>query len=36
MTIQLQDENEYFIAWRFYYDNYLREEILSYKSQGTL
>jgi hypothetical protein len=31
MTIQLQDDYEYFIAWRFIYDNYLRDEILNYK-----
>jgi hypothetical protein len=31
MTIQLPDEYEYFSAWRFIYDNYLRDEILNYK-----
>jgi hypothetical protein len=31
MTIQLQDDHEYFIAFRILFDNYLREEILTYK-----
>jgi hypothetical protein len=31
MTIALPDDYEFFIAWRFIYDNYLREEILGYK-----
>lgn len=31
MTIALPDDYEFFFAWRFIYDNYLREEILSYK-----
>ena len=33
MTILLQDDYEYFIRFRFIYDNYLREEILNYKRQ---
>lgn len=31
LTIPLQDDYEYFIKFRFIYDNYLREEILNYK-----
>ena len=32
MTIALPDNYEcYFIAWRFIYDNYLRDEILNYR-----
>ena len=32
MTILLPDDYESeFIAWRFIYDNYLRNEILNYK-----
>jgi hypothetical protein len=31
MTIIAPEQFSFFIAWRFIYDNYLRDEILNYK-----
>jgi hypothetical protein len=33
MTITTPEYFEYFTAWRFIYDNYLRDEILGYKKK---